>query len=105
MGRTTLVDCNCCGRGYTRDEFDKLEYVGTNHIPGGELDDDKWDEYDLELRNCPCGSTIAVEHPVIKFIEPDPNSDFAKYSRHIGELQKQVYCNMMQTDVEALIKG
>lgn len=93
-----LVECGC-GKGYTRDEFDQLEYVGLMHIPAGDFEGDEWEEYELELRNCPCGSTISVEHPIIKFIEPDPNSASSKMFKYIEELQRRVYLNLPLEDV------
>ena len=41
-----------CGRRYTRREWDALEWVGVQ-----EADETKV----LHLRNCTCGSTMAVE--------------------------------------------
>jgi hypothetical protein len=93
-----LVECGC-GKGYTRDEFDQLEHIGDQKIPAGENGDGGWDEYELELRNCSCGSTIAVEHPVIKFIEPDENSAASKMFRYVEELQRRVYLNLSLDDV------
>ncbi|MBV9311531.1 MAG: hypothetical protein JOZ73_11900 [Solirubrobacterales bacterium] len=40
-----------CGRAHSRAEWFGLEYLGPM-----ELDE----EHDVELRNCPCGSTIAL---------------------------------------------
>lgn len=44
--------CGCCGREYTRVTWDLLPLVGIQVVPG-------W--MDLELRNCACGSTLALE--------------------------------------------
>lgn len=47
--------CSCCGRPITEEQWEGLEYVGvqrgTEEIP------------DLELRNCGCGSTLAIVVP------------------------------------------
>ena len=47
-----------CGRAHTSEEWLKLPLVGLQRFPWGEV---------LELRNCVCGSTRAVEvqEPVI----------------------------------------
>jgi|GEM_PF-1473193 len=53
--------CNCCGRTYD-DRVDYLEhtsYVGTLET-GGLF------EYDLELRNCSCGSTLSAKTPALE---------------------------------------
>lgn len=42
-----------CGRSYTRDQWHRLALVGI------QLVDDEMGP--LELRNCPCGSTHAVD--------------------------------------------
>ena len=39
-----------CRRTFTMDEWEALEHVGVQHD----------DEFDLELRNCRCGSTISL---------------------------------------------
>ncbi len=82
------VKCGC-GKKYTRDEYEALEHVGTQRIPAGESDEESWDEYDLEYRNCPCGSTICVEHPVIKFIEP--KGGFNEFHKQVEELHQQMF--------------
>lgn len=41
-----------CHRTYTRESWDALPLVGIQHVDEG---------LDLELRNCGCGSTIAIE--------------------------------------------
>ena len=41
--------CPCCTRVYSRDEWERLPHIGSTA--------------DLELRNCRCGSTLAVEIP------------------------------------------
>lgn len=42
----TAKTCNCCHRDYTRAQFHALPYVGVME--------------ELTLRNCTCGSTIAL---------------------------------------------
>lgn len=51
-----VVVCRCaCGRTYTHAEWSLLDLVGYQAEPEDE------DDRPLELRNCPCGSTRAVE--------------------------------------------
>lgn len=47
--------CTKCEVSYTMEEFDALQYVGAQDAF------DKQGRCELELRNCPCGSTIAIE--------------------------------------------
>lgn len=42
--------CSCCGRKFGAAEWSRLQYVGIQEAPG----------MSLELRNCSCGSTIAL---------------------------------------------
>ena len=91
--RDCYVECSC-GKKYTRDEFEALEEVGIQCIPAGSNGNESWEEYELELRNCTCGSTIGVEHFIIKLIEPDPNSESSKMFEFIDEMQRQIYMNM-----------
>ena len=42
-----------CGQTYTKDEWEKLEFVCV-------FDVEEDGAQDAELRNCPCGSSIAV---------------------------------------------
>lgn len=46
-----------CGRTFTREGWDRLEFVGRQHVP----EDEFGPEISIELRNCPCGSTIAID--------------------------------------------
>jgi hypothetical protein len=46
--------CGSCGALYREDEWKLLPFVGNQD--GGE-------GYVVELRNCPCGSTIGIEFP------------------------------------------
>lgn len=46
-----------CGRVHTREGWGDLDYVGVWHVPA----DETGPEERLELRNCPCGSTISIE--------------------------------------------
>lgn len=41
-----MKSCKCCGATYTREKFAALPYVGKME--------------DLTLRNCACGSTLAL---------------------------------------------
>lgn len=47
-----IKQCPCCGSAFTHAEWKALEFVGIQSFDG--------DPEELELRNCPCGSTIAV---------------------------------------------
>jgi len=53
-GRASVIVKRCaCGRTFTDHEWSLLQFLGT-----------MVDEVEsIELRNCPCGSTIAVEVP------------------------------------------
>ncbi len=42
-----IKHCHCCGKDYGYAGWVQLAYVGQ--------------QGDLEMRNCPCGSTIAIE--------------------------------------------
>ena len=44
--------CGCCGHEYTPAAWGRLPLVGVQPVPG-------WPS--IELRNCPCGTTLAVE--------------------------------------------
>lgn len=44
--------CGCCGREYTPATWGRLPLVGVQPVPG-------WPS--IELRNCVCGTTLAVE--------------------------------------------
>lgn len=44
-----------CGRAYSKSEWERLPVVGH------QLTDDEEGQYDLEMRNCTCGSTLGVE--------------------------------------------
>jgi CheY-like chemotaxis protein len=51
---TTAIVKQCgCGREYSRDEWGALRLCGRIHVPGR--------NFALELRNCVCGSSIAVQ--------------------------------------------
>jgi hypothetical protein len=51
--------CGCCGREYSIPEFLKLRQPS-----GGEFQIDDVDPILLILRNCVCGSTMAIETEV-----------------------------------------
>lgn len=48
--RRKVIGCGKCGAGYSNREFEDLQYIGVQRFSGGT---------NLELRNCPCGSTIS----------------------------------------------
>jgi two-component system, cell cycle response regulator DivK len=50
---TAIVKQCACGREYTRDQWLALGLCGRIHVPGSGIA--------LELRNCVCGSSIAVQ--------------------------------------------
>jgi hypothetical protein len=50
--RLEVSRCNCCGRAYDAEGWVTLFYVGEQSDGLGEV---------LELRNCPCGSTLAID--------------------------------------------
>jgi hypothetical protein len=48
--------CTCCGAAISHDEWQRLRFVGLQHIEPG---------YTLELRNHDCWTTLAIEwHPM-----------------------------------------
>ena len=49
--------CNCCGAEYSKTEWERLHHCGTQLY---EYHDGGADEM-LEHRDCPCGSTMAVD--------------------------------------------
>lgn len=48
--------CGCCGRRYTAETWSRLKLLGNQ--PAGE---ENGVHYELELRDCYCASTIAIE--------------------------------------------
>jgi hypothetical protein len=56
LGVVVIVKVCKCGQRFTQKQWNSLQNVGRMDL---EEDGDKR----LELRNCPCGSTIAIEHP------------------------------------------
>lgn len=60
VSRTIVKLCACCHRAYTLDQWEDLPEVGTQ----SDEVDASGQEWALELRNCPCGSTLAVRIPV-----------------------------------------
>jgi hypothetical protein len=50
--------CNACQRVHDYGEWIALTYVGDMYLPK----DDHGPETNLEMRNCLCGSTIAIDH-------------------------------------------
>jgi hypothetical protein len=60
-GHEVIKTCGC-GRSYGRKSWRALPFVGRQHTPK----DDYGPAETIEMRNCPCGSTLAVEvegHP------------------------------------------
>lgn len=57
VSRPIVKLCACCHRSYTLSEWEDLPEVGTQ--PDG-------DGYVLVLRNCPCGSTLAIRTEAIQ---------------------------------------
>ena len=78
--------CNCCKADYTEEQFQALPFVGRQAIPADDEDCDlgcrigqgiegvstmhrahghdpdcEANGYTLELRNCPCGSTLTAK--------------------------------------------
>lgn len=49
--RNAVKTCTCCARAFTLSEWDDLPEVGTQPDEPGWM---------LVLRNCPCGSTLAL---------------------------------------------
>jgi len=49
---TVFKVCTCCYRWITGEEWSKLPFIGRQEGEDGEL---------LELRNCQCNSTLAIE--------------------------------------------
>lgn len=56
-----------CGAAYTAQAWASLRFVGTVEVPA---DPDEPEAYALELRNCPCGSTLAQ-----KIIPTEPTTE------------------------------
>lgn len=52
-------ECFCCGAIYTPSDWDALPLVGSQPTT-----DDNNKPLVLELRNCGCRSTLAIERPV-----------------------------------------
>jgi DNA-binding response OmpR family regulator len=52
-GSSAIVKQCSCGREYDREAWLALSLCGRIHVPGGDVS--------LELRNCVCGSSIAVQ--------------------------------------------
>jgi hypothetical protein len=52
--RSPIIKVCSCGQEYTLEEWSALPYVGL-------FDIDEDDDQAAEMRNCPCGSSIAIE--------------------------------------------
>ncbi len=51
--------CTCCALAYSAESWAALAYVGVMRVPA----DDEGPAVDLEMRNCACQSTLAIEVP------------------------------------------
>lgn len=60
MNDPIVKRCASCDATYTASSWVVLHYVGVSELHRTELDDDG---PPLELRNCSCGSTLAVRAP------------------------------------------
>ena len=49
-----MKKCECCGEVYSLDLFRKLDFVGI-------IDTGKYADFDLEMRNCSCKSSITIK--------------------------------------------
>jgi hypothetical protein len=56
LEHTTLLTCTCCGTEITRAEWLGLRLIGPQESPG--------DPWELELRNCRCGTTLSLPVPI-----------------------------------------
>lgn len=55
--------CTCCGAKITEDDWERMSYVGVQR------GDAEIGVPDLELRNCACGTTLAIVVPR-DFVDP-----------------------------------
>lgn len=55
MTTQTLKRCSCCGHDHDAESWGSLEYLGIMDPEDGEPA--------IEMRNCTCGSTLAIELP------------------------------------------
>lgn len=58
-GRVTTKTCSVCGAQYGAASFAALQFCGVKYT----TEDDA--EYRLEMRNCTCGSTLAIERKYV----------------------------------------
>lgn len=59
--------CPNCGRPIKKGSWDKLDMKGTMPINSRDRDSEK-----IQLRNCSCGSTLAVPEGATKKTDPPP---------------------------------
>lgn len=51
-----IIKCNCCNKKYTNSQFNTLKSLGIQEFPSDGHDEILY----MEMRNCPCGSTIST---------------------------------------------
>ncbi len=56
-GSDVVKVCSCCACSITKAQWERLKLVGKQHVEAG----DGEPAFTLELRNCQCGTTLAVE--------------------------------------------
>lgn len=59
LSRQTLIRCSTCSTRHNTVSWTALQRLGVQHVPAGDLPEEP--AFALELRNCGCGSTLAVE--------------------------------------------
>lgn len=55
-----MISCSACPAQYSPDAWKLLEHIGDMDVPAGD-DPATEPSYKLEMRNCPCGTTICLE--------------------------------------------
>lgn len=55
--RDNTLKCGKCGRVYPPELWHALPYIGTMRVPGTS----EYPPTSLEMKNCPCGSTLSKE--------------------------------------------
>ncbi len=64
LEHTHLLTCTCCGEEITRAGWLDLRLLGPQESPG--------DPWELELRACECGTTLALAVPLGAAARPNP---------------------------------
>lgn len=90
MSRTVLKECGC-GRQYSRETWDQLHLVG--RMPDGEGGE-------LELRDCVCKSTIAVD-----VVELRPLRIVTARDREVGARRAAEYLDSIRPWWRRLLAG